>query len=81
MKTELRKNAKNDFEKDLFKLMNNIVFAKTIENMRKDRDVKLLATKARKSCLVSELNYHTTTFYSENLLVIEMKKNPKNIHE
>ena len=77
MKTELRKNAENDFEKDLFKLMNNIVFAKTIENMRKDRDIKLVATKARRNYLVSELNYHTTTFYSENSLVIEMKKNPK----
>ena len=77
MKTELRKNAENDFEKDLFKLMNNIVFAKTIENMRKDRDIKLVATKARRNYLVSELNYHTTTFYSENSLVIEMKKKPK----
>ena len=74
MNTELRKNAKNDFEKDFFKLMNNAVFGKTMENVRKHRDIKLVNNDTRRNKLVSEPNYHTTKWFSENLLAIEMKK-------
>ena len=58
MNTELRKLPKNDLEKDLFKLMNNSVFGKTMENKRKHRDIKLVTTDRKRSKLVSEPNYH-----------------------
>ena len=74
MNTKLRKEAKNDFEKDFFKLMNNSVFGKTMENVRNHRDIKLVTTNERRNKLVSEPNYHTTTQFSENLIAIEMKK-------
>ena len=72
--TELRKEAKNDFEKDPFKLMNNSVFGKTMENIRKHRDTKLVTTDKKRSKLVSEPNYHTIDLISEDLSIIEMKK-------
>ena len=74
MNTKLRKEAKNEFEKDFFKLMNNSVFGKTMENVRKHRDIKLVTTEERRIKLVSEPNYHTTKQFSENLIAIEMKK-------
>ena len=73
MNTELRKEAKNDFEKDLFKLMDNSVFGKTMENIRKHRDIKLVKTDKKRSKLVSEPNYHTVNLISEDLAIIEMK--------
>ena len=54
--------------------MNNAVFEKTMENMRKHRDIKLVTTERRRDYLVSEPNYHITKFFAENLLAIEMKK-------
>ena len=54
--------------------MNNSDFGKTIENVRKHRDIKLVTTDKRRNQLVSEPNYHTTKYFSENLLAIEMKK-------
>ena len=74
MNTELRKEAKNDFEKDLFKLMNNSVFGKTMENIRNHKDIKLVTTDKRRRKLVSEPNYHTINLISEDLSIIEMKK-------
>ena len=74
MNTELRKLAKGEFEKDLFKLMKNVLFGKTMENIRKHRDIKLVTTNKRRSKLVSEPNYHTINYISEDLSIIEMNK-------
>ena len=74
MNTELRKVAKNDFKKDFFKLMNNSVFGKTMENIRKHRDIELVATNKKRSKLVLEPNYHTINHISEDLSIIEMNK-------
>ena len=54
--------------------MNNAVFGKTSENVRKHRDIKLVTTYKRRNQLVSEPNYHTRKWFSENLLAIEMRK-------
>ena len=74
MNTELRKKAKNNFEKVFFKLMNNAVFGKTMENVRKHKDIKLVITDKRRNQLVSEPNYHAIKGFSENVVAIEMKK-------
>ena len=74
MNTELRKLVRNDFEKYLFKLMNKSVFGKTMENIRKHKDIKLVTTDKKRSKLVSEPNYHTINLISEDLSIIEMKK-------
>ena len=54
--------------------MKNSVFGKTMENVKKHRDIRLVTTDKRKNYLVSEPNYHTTEWFTENLLAIEMKK-------
>ena len=60
--TKLRQKSKSNFEKDFFKLMNNALFGKTMENVRKHRNIELVTTEKRANYLVSEPNYHTTNF-------------------
>ena len=74
MNADLRKHAKNDFEKDFFKLMNNSVFGKTMENVRNHRDIKLVTTDKRRSILASEPNYHSSKCVSKDLMIMEMRK-------
>ena len=74
MKTKLRTEAKNDFEKDFFGLMNNAAFGKTMENVRKRRGIQLVTADKRRNQLASEPNYHTKKYFSENLMATEMKK-------
>ena len=72
MNTELRKKTQNDCEKDFFKLMNNSVFGKTVENVRNHRDIKLVTSDKRRKRLVSEPNYHSHKKFSEHLMAMEM---------
>ena len=74
MNTELRKEAKNDFEKDFFKLMNNAVFRKPMANVRKQGNMKIVRTDKRRNQLASEPNCHTAKHFSENLMAIKIKK-------
>ena len=72
--TKLRKEAKYEAEKNFFKLMNNAVFGKAMENVRNHRDIKLVNTHEQMIKLVSKPNLHNLTCFSENLIAIEMKK-------
>ena len=61
--------------------MNNVVFGKTMDNVRKHRDIKLVTTEGRRNYLVSEPNYHTTKFFVENQLAIEKEKKNADTYE
>ena len=69
---ELRKKPKNEFEKDVFKRINNAVFGKTMENIRKHRDNKLFTTERRKNYLMLAPNYYSTKFFTKSVLALEI---------
>ena len=72
--TELRKTASNSFEKDFFKLMNNSVFGKTIENIRKRQNIKLVDNRKTALRLSSKPNFERATIFDKNLIAAHMKK-------
>ena len=74
MNTELRMKAKNEFKKDYFKLKNNAAYGRTMENIGKHRDIRLVTNDKKRSILASEPNYHATKHISKDLLIMEMKK-------
>ena len=74
MNTELRKNAENEFEKDFYKSMNNIIFRKTIQNDKNHRDIKLVTTANQRNKLASEPNLVSTKYISKDLLIMEIRK-------
>ena len=74
LNTNLRVKAKNEFEKDFFKLMNNSVYGKTIENLRKRVDVTLVSSEKKTKRLTSKPNFKHCTVFSKKLSAIEMRK-------
>ena len=81
LNTELRKSAKNEFEKDFYKLKINSIYGKTVQNDRKHRDIKLVAKEDKRNKLASEPNYHSTKCISKYLLILEMKKTEVKINK
>ena len=73
--TDLRKSASNAFEKDFFKLMNNSVYGKTIENIRKRQNVILVDNRELALKLYSKPNFERATIFDENLVACHMIKN------
>ena len=69
-----KKTKKKEFQKEFSKLMSNVVFGKTVENVWKHRHIKLFTTERKMTYLVLEQYYHTTIFFTENLLAIETNK-------
>jgi hypothetical protein len=74
LNTNLRKQAKNEFEKDFFKLMNNSVFGKTMENIRNRVDIQLVTDREKSLKLIRKPNFKNSVIINENLLSIEMNK-------
>ena len=74
MNTKLRAKAKNNFEKDFYKLMNNAVFGKTMENIRNRVNVKLVNSVEKARKLISKPNFRNRKIFSENLISVHMKK-------
>ena len=72
--TELRKTAANSFEKDFFKLMNNSVFGKTIENIRKRQNIELVDNRKKAAKLSCRPNFDRATIFDKNLIAVHMKK-------
>ena len=72
--TELRKDADNDFEKDFFKLMNNSVFGKTIENIRKRQNVSIVDKRKTALNLAKKPNFERVTIFDKNLIAVHMQK-------
>ena len=72
--TKLRMESKNKFDKGFYKLMNNTVYGKTMENVRNHTDIKLVITNARRKQLAFQPNYHTCKHFSKHLMAIELKK-------
>ena len=74
LNTDLRAKAQNDFEKDFFKLMNNSVFGKTMENIRNRVDIRLVTRESQAKKLTCKPNYQHHTIFCENLTAVHMKK-------
>ena len=72
--TEMRKNATNDFEKDFYKLMNNSVFGKKLENLRKRLDVSLSCNYDRVKKLIAKPNFKCRKIFGENFVTVHMNK-------
>ena len=74
LNTRLRKDAKNEFEKDFFKLMNNSVFGKTMENIRNHKDMKLVTSDKKYLKYVMKSNFKDGHPFSKHLFAVEIRK-------
>ena len=74
LNTQLRTEAKNDFEKDFFKLMNNSVFGKTMENIRNRVNIKLITSEEKTLKLIAKPSFDKRTIFSKNLIAVHLRK-------